>query len=77
VGRLQQLYRQLPRSEAGYNALAVLCALGDTARAVAQFQRNWQGGDEELHSEWVWHRSWEFALIRSHPAVLALMRPKD
>jgi hypothetical protein len=69
--------RQPGGDDAGFMALAVLCALGNTTRAVAQFQENWQKGAGDLHSEWAWHRVWQCALIRKQPAVLALMRPKD
>jgi hypothetical protein len=66
-----------PESGPAEDALRILCWLGDTTRAVAQFQRVWRTGDTKLYEDHMWHVDKDYDLIRNHPAVLTLMRPKD
>ena len=66
-----------PGSGPAEDALRILCWLGDTTRAIVQFQRVWRTGDTKLWEDFRWHVDKDYELIRNHPAVLTLMRPKD
>jgi hypothetical protein len=76
VERLRALSKERAQRGASVEALGLLCALADTARAIAQFQETWRLGDADLHYDWIWHRS-GFDCIKNQPAILAVMRPKD
>jgi len=67
-------------------ALRILCALGDTARAVTRFQAAFDRSDAALRVEINWHGNTDAGgppsfvmcdVIRTHPAVLTLTRVQD
>jgi hypothetical protein len=66
-----------PESGPGEDALRILCALGDTARAIAQFQEVRRTGDTMVFMHFMWHRDPGYELIRDHPAFQAALRPRE
>jgi len=66
-----------PLSGPDDDALVILIKLGDTTRAIAQFQETYRRGDLRVVEDLWWHRHPYYNPIRNHPAVLAVTRPKD
>jgi hypothetical protein len=57
--------------------LIVFAALGDTNQALQQLREAYQGGEWGILNYTSYHRELDLEPIRSHPAAIAMMRPKE
>jgi tetratricopeptide (TPR) repeat protein len=58
-------------------ALLVFAALGDTAQALQQLREAYEDGEWGVRHYDIYHMELELEPIRSHPAAIAMMRPKE
>ena len=58
-------------------AMMTFAVLGDTTQALQQLREGRRDGELGLLQFWPYHMEPDLDLIRSHPAAIALMRPKE
>ena len=58
-------------------ALMVFTALGDTSQALQQLREAYQAGEWGVLNYNLYHMELDLEPIRSHPAAIAMMRPKE